>query len=172
MSHYNSSTYFETLSFTQFIIVQALCIPIGIFAVIGNAVVLLAYTKYKMMRKVPCAHLIAALSTCDLINGVGSIVLGLSRMYIPLFDYYDFTRFYCIATGTCWIIAMEMGQIITIAIALDRLIAMSWPLSYSTRNHRSFAKGASLCSLFTGIIFIVLSAVGIDLTELPDRCTW
>uniref|UniRef100_A0A914VYP2 G-protein coupled receptors family 1 profile domain-containing protein n=1 Tax=Plectus sambesii TaxID=2011161 RepID=A0A914VYP2_9BILA len=172
MSQQNSSTYFQTVSFAQFVIVQALCIPIGIFAVIGNAVVLLAYAKYKMMRKVSCAHLIAALAVCDLINGVGSIILSISRLWIALFDFYDYTRIYCIVTATCWIIAMEMSQIITIAIALDRLMAMSWPFLYSARNHRSFAQGAFLFALFTGIVFIGLSLVGIDFTERSDRCTW
>lgn len=85
----NASTYYTTLSYGAYILIQSLYIPTGIIGIYGNTLVLVAYVKYREFRRIPCAHLIAALSVCDFICGCGTIAAGVARLKIPLFDDYS-----------------------------------------------------------------------------------
>jgi hypothetical protein len=152
--------------------VQSLGIPIGFFGVLCNAVVLTAYIKYSDMRKVECAHLIAALAFCDFFIGWGIIVISLSRLPIGIFLWFDFSRLYCIATAALWLVAQEMSHIIVASIAIDRFRAMSRPFSYSSINHRKYAKCAFLVALLAGFIILLLSFMGNDYSDEPSRCSW
>ncbi len=95
----NSSIYFNVISYEQFIVLQSLHVVIGIFGVVGNSVVIAAYFKFKEVRAFECSHLITALSVGDLICGIGSVLLGGSKLAIPLLDFYHFTRIYCISSA-------------------------------------------------------------------------
>lgn len=84
----NASTYYTTVSRGTYIFLQSLYIPIGIFGIISNGLVLIAYAKYKQFRQIECAHLILALSVADFICGFGNVIQGASRLEIALFDDY------------------------------------------------------------------------------------
>ncbi len=92
----NESLYFGSLTFGQYIILQSLYLPIGVISILGNSLVLITYVKYKELRNVDCAHLIAALAFGDFVSGVGAILVGLARLETAVFCDFNFTRFFCV----------------------------------------------------------------------------
>uniref|UniRef100_A0A914VCB6 G-protein coupled receptors family 1 profile domain-containing protein n=1 Tax=Plectus sambesii TaxID=2011161 RepID=A0A914VCB6_9BILA len=172
MIYPNASTYFDTISIAQYIAVHSIAASIGIFAIASNATVMWAYYKYQQMRQQNCAHLIAALACCDFFAGFGGLAMGLARLRIVLLDYYDFSRLYCIGTSICWLVALEMSQFVTAAIAIDRLRAMTWPVSYANSNHRTFARNSFAVALLAGFTVLTFSFLMVQFEVQPERCTW
>uniref|UniRef100_A0A914XBS1 G-protein coupled receptors family 1 profile domain-containing protein n=1 Tax=Plectus sambesii TaxID=2011161 RepID=A0A914XBS1_9BILA len=91
--------------------------------------VLLAYSKFKQVRALECSQLVAALAIGDLISCLGSITLGVSKLEIALFDDYDYTRLYCVATACVVQVGLEISQLMTASIAVDRFMALTSAVS-------------------------------------------
>lgn len=168
----NYSTYFSYISYRDYVIMQSVYIPIGIFGIFGNSLVLFAYFKYEKMRAVDCAHLIAALSVGNVVSGFGALVISISRLEIALFNDFNYSRFNCVFGAVVVFIGLEMSQTITMGIAIDRLRAVSNPLAYRSANNRLFAGVSFLLSILAGLSNIILSVVGVDFSTAPSRCNW
>uniref|UniRef100_A0A914X5U7 G-protein coupled receptors family 1 profile domain-containing protein n=1 Tax=Plectus sambesii TaxID=2011161 RepID=A0A914X5U7_9BILA len=151
---------------------QSTYIPIGIFGIFGNALVLIAYLSYKKMRAIDCAHLIAALSVGNVISGFGALLISASRLQIAIFNDFNFSRFNCIFGAVVVFIGLEMSQAITMAIAIDRLKAVSDPFAYPVAKNRLFAGISFVVSILAGLSNIILSVVGVDFSTQPSRCNW
>jgi hypothetical protein len=169
----NASTYFPTSSsYVQFVVAYVILVPISLFAMAISSITMIAYVAHKSMRKIDCAHLIVSLALCDFLGGCGGVIMGLARLRIALLDFYDFSRVYCIGTASIWLISLNMSHVVIAAIAIDRLIAMTWPFSYASRNHRSYATVVLSTALLAGFAILPLSITGVNFAVQPDRCMW
>jgi hypothetical protein len=151
---------------------QSVYIPIGIFGIFGNALVLMAYRRYSAMRKIDCAHLIAALSVGNFVSGIGALIISGSRLEIPLFNDYNSSRVNCVFGAVFVFFGLEMSQTVTMAIAIDRLWAVTNPFGYRAKDHLMFAQVAFGISIVAGFLCIVLSVIGVDFSTPPPRCNW
>jgi hypothetical protein len=168
----NASTYFSYIPYNYYIIMQLVYIPIGIFGIVGNALVLIAYWRYKNVRKQDCAYLIVALSVGNLVTGFGAIIISISRLEIALFNDYNYSRFNCIFSANFIFFGLEMSQTVTMAIAIDWFRAVSNPFVYRSVNHRQFACVAFGISIMAGFFVIGLSVIRVDFSTQPSRCNW
>uniref|UniRef100_A0A914WQ58 G-protein coupled receptors family 1 profile domain-containing protein n=1 Tax=Plectus sambesii TaxID=2011161 RepID=A0A914WQ58_9BILA len=168
----NETIYFSSVPIGPYIFIQSLYLPIGVLSIIGNSLVLVTFIKYKTLREADCADLVAALSFGDLICGAGAIFISLARLEIALLKDFNFTRFYCIFSAVPNLFGIEMSQAMTMAIAIDRLFAVSNPFAYRVMNHRRYAKISFAISIFCGCIVLVLSTAGVDFGTPPSRCQW
>uniref|UniRef100_A0A914V918 G-protein coupled receptors family 1 profile domain-containing protein n=1 Tax=Plectus sambesii TaxID=2011161 RepID=A0A914V918_9BILA len=172
MATQNATTYFSYLSKSSYIILQSLYLPIGCSSIVGNSIVLLSYFKFKQVRSIDCALLIVALALSDLICGVGAIIIGLARLETAVLNDFNYSRFFCIFSAVPNIIGIEMSQVMTMAVAIDRLLAVSSPLTYRKSNHRLYAAVSFLIALLSGGVILLMSVVGFDFNKQPSRCSW
>jgi hypothetical protein len=172
MVNYTDAEYFGALTRTGYIALQSLYFPVGFFGILGNSLVLITYFKYKALRKTDCAHLIAGLSCSDLISAIGSIIEGMAREETGIFRDYNYTRFYCIFSTVVNLFGIEMSQAMTMSIAIDRLMAVTNPFSYRTKNHRRYAAISFFIAILCGCTVFLVSTVGIDFSTQPSFCTF
>jgi hypothetical protein len=168
----NSSVYFGSLTYGQYIFLQSLYLPVGVCSILGNSLVLMTYLKYKKLRNADCAHLIAALAFGDFVSGVGAIIVGLSRLETAVFCDFNFTRFFCVFSAVPNLFGIEMSQAMTMSIAIDRLRAVTSPFAYRSMNHRRYAAFSFVIAILCGCVILLLSTVGNDFNKQPSRCTW
>jgi hypothetical protein len=168
----NATDYFGAFTRPGYIALQSLYLPIGCFGTFGNSLILITYFKYKTLRKTDCVHLIAGLSCGDFLSGIGSIIVGLARDETGIFRDFNYTRFYCVFSNVTNLFGIEMSQAMTMSIAIDRLMAVTNPFSYRTKNHRQYAAISFSIAIFCGCVILLLSTVGIDFSTQPIFCTW
>jgi hypothetical protein len=168
----NTSVYFGSLTYGQYIFLQSLYLPIGFCSILGNSLVLMTYFKYKELRNADCAHLIAALAFGDFVSGVGAIIVGLARLETAVFCDFKFTRFFCIFSAVPNLFGIEMSQAMTMSIAIDRFRAVTSPFAYRAKNHRRYAAISFAIAILCGCVILLLSTIGNDFSNQPSLCTW
>lgn len=85
--------------------------------------------------------------------------------------FSGYSRLYCLLTGVWSLYGSEMSQIMMVAIAIDRLIAISSPIFYKTRNQRKYAIGSFLVATLVVCTKYGISVIGVDFSVQPSRCT-
>uniref|UniRef100_A0AC34F3I4 G-protein coupled receptors family 1 profile domain-containing protein n=1 Tax=Panagrolaimus sp. ES5 TaxID=591445 RepID=A0AC34F3I4_9BILA len=70
-------------------------------------------------------------------------------------DYFDYSPMFIIVSSIPLLVQFKINLIITIAIAIDRLQAMRFPVFYRGKNHMRYVLGV----LFSGILFGFLDVI-------------
>lgn len=128
---------------------NVLRLTVAVLALVGNFLIVLVVMRNRNCRKFTCDLLIGLLSFCDYMLGLSSanmqqvihsflascIILAatveLTHISTPLDGYYRLT---CLAVNSSGIFGIVAGQIILLAMALDRLSAVAAPIKYSHRS--------------------------------------
>ncbi len=94
---------------------------------------------------------------------------GVQRLYYR-FVNPDLTTADCLLGSALMMLGIQMSQVTTFAIAVDRLHAVFAPLSYYQKDHRSYAINCAWATLCYALIPTLLLFVGLDLESKPPRC--
>uniref|UniRef100_A0A1I7XZV9 G_PROTEIN_RECEP_F1_2 domain-containing protein n=1 Tax=Steinernema glaseri TaxID=37863 RepID=A0A1I7XZV9_9BILA len=133
----------------------------------GNCLILYVILGRRSLRKRAVNLLFAQLAIGDLITGTVSGVRGLSVILFNALDFHDYTKRLCLFLGIPGLMGIHMSQSTMLAIALDRLLCIKFPVQYRHMETMKFAFFRFvLCFGFaatmTGVAFEGIGARGDD----------
>ncbi|KAK0424349.1 hypothetical protein QR680_008625 [Steinernema hermaphroditum] len=151
----------------EHVAVSCFRIFIWIAAVSGNTLILFIVFAQRNLRKKGANLLFAQLSIADFITGTESGVRGLSIVLFNAFNYHDYTKRLCLYLGIPGLLGIHMSQLTMLAIAVDRLLCIKFPILYRNLETMTFAFiRFSVCFGFsaamTGVAFVGIGQRGDD----------
>ncbi len=149
----------------------ALLVAICSMAVVGNVLILTAFKLYKEVRKGSNLMLMCQ-GLADLIMAVGIILHQITGPLLNQLGYHDFSKLYCTTATFLGASGVWMAQSTMVFVALERVIAISLPISYDAMSKTKFLAVAVSVSTLFAVSLVGTAYVGINLSErTPNLCT-
>uniref|UniRef100_A0A914V9S2 G-protein coupled receptors family 1 profile domain-containing protein n=1 Tax=Plectus sambesii TaxID=2011161 RepID=A0A914V9S2_9BILA len=118
-----------------------------------------------MLRKNEYLFLVAGLSLADFLLAL-LIIPYITYLLVDWDEEINYSPFLILPLTTPTVSEIKMSSILTVSIAIDRLIAIQWPVFYQFRNKRHYAIGAFL----TGLIWAVVDGISLfAMSEFRQR---
>lgn len=82
-------------------------------------------------------------------------------------DKFNYSPYIILPLSTPTVCEIKVNSILTLAIALDRLTAVEWPLFYRLRSKRRYAIGSFIFGLLWAVVDGILLFVMSEFRQLP-----
>ncbi|KAK0424356.1 hypothetical protein QR680_008630 [Steinernema hermaphroditum] len=105
-------------------------IAIAAVAVLGNLLILVVVARNRNLRRSGANILLAQLAFADIVIGIGTGTRGVSAIVFGSSGQKSFHRATCIILGFPTILGIHLSQTTMVAIALDRLFSIRFPVLY------------------------------------------
>ncbi|CAD5212572.1 unnamed protein product [Bursaphelenchus okinawaensis] len=141
---------------------------IGLLAMSGNMLILLIFIKFPMFRKVQSNVLISLLAASSLVVGFGIVIRAIHTIFF--YNPLQCNRSVCLLIGQPQVIGLIYGQILLLALALDRYSAVRWPCNYLQIDIKLRVIVILVFCTLLSIFFIALAIHGLS-DEPCSQCT-
>lgn len=112
-------------------VISVLRLLIGTMAITGNMLIILIFIKFPRFRRVQSNVLISLLAISGFAVGLGIVGRTFHNIFMPD-EVCD--RRHCITIAQPQVIGLVFGQILILALAMDRYSAVRWPCHYLQIN--------------------------------------
>uniref|UniRef100_A0AC34G1B2 G-protein coupled receptors family 1 profile domain-containing protein n=1 Tax=Panagrolaimus sp. ES5 TaxID=591445 RepID=A0AC34G1B2_9BILA len=101
-------------------------------------------------------RLILLLCVTDFVFAVTALPYIINYLALWNPDYFDYSPMFIIVSSIPLLVQFKINLIITIAIAIDRLQAMRFPVFYRGKNHMRYVLGVLLSGILFGFLDVIL----------------
>ncbi|KAK6180460.1 hypothetical protein SNE40_012610 [Patella caerulea] len=139
----------------------------SVFIIISNLLILVSVIRFSHLR-LTSNILIANLAVADLLVGVVLIPVNVASILDPMFTE---TKYGCTVKVFNWIFILGSAILGLFIISIDRLTAITAPLTYKTTNTRPIAVTACLITWLFWLLTSTLSFFVFNIWDCSKLCT-
>uniref|UniRef100_A0A914P9W3 G-protein coupled receptors family 1 profile domain-containing protein n=1 Tax=Panagrolaimus davidi TaxID=227884 RepID=A0A914P9W3_9BILA len=125
-------------------------------SIFGNGFIICLFFISKRLKKNMGLRLILLLCMSDFIFAVTALPYIINYLIGWNLDYFDYSPLFIIVSSIPLLVQFKINLIITIAIAVDRLQAMRFPVFYRGKNHMRYVWGILIIGLILGYSDVIL----------------
>ncbi|KAJ1370331.1 hypothetical protein KIN20_032034 [Parelaphostrongylus tenuis] len=139
----------------SFLIVDIIINTLQLSVIVCNGFILILFARQKSLRQSSCGKLVLFLTTTDFLHAVTTLpyTIYLTSNWNP--TYINLSPYYILISSTPLVIQLKINLTITIAIAVERTLALSFPVTFRKLSSRPYA---AWC-LFLGILLAMLDLI-------------
>ena len=139
-------------------------------AILANFLTVFVIVRTEKLRKT-FSLVPINLAAADILNAVGYLMGAVGSLYDLAIEKYSFVRWVCMARGFVPLLGLNATQMCTLAMSVERLVAISKPKYYS--NNKLFVQKALVAVPWLyDFLCCALAFLGVDFFDRLTDCSY